>query len=336
MIRARIHAVSVHLPTHVETNDDLHAQHPDWNVPEAARHTGVEQRHISAPGETALDLAEQAVLKLFTQHPQAREAVDTIIFCTQTPDHRLPPNACVLHGRLGLPRTVAAFDVNLACSGFTYSLTVAAGLIHAGSSRHVLIVNADTYTKLISPDDRSTRLLFGDGAAVTWLGPGDESSFILGSAWGTDGTLNGAFCVPGGAARLPTPPEPLPAEQDGPNRRTRDHIYMNGKTMLSFTYQMVPPHIHALLSAHDTQPDDVKQYLFHQASNMVLDGLRARLHLTDDRFPRHLAQVGNTVSASIPLLLHEQVALGRVRRGDLLCFSGFGSGLSWASVLLRY
>lgn len=336
MIPARIQAVAVHLPEHVETNADLHAQHPDWNVPEAAKHTGVEERHLSASGETALDLAEQAVLKLFAAHPEAREAVDALIFCTQTPDHRLPPNACVLHGRLGLPAQVGAFDVNLACSGFTYSLTIAAGLMQSGAAKNVLIVTADTYTKLISPDDRSTRLLFGDGAAVTWLGPGDDTSFILGSAWGTEGKQHGAFCVPGGAARLPTPPEPLEAVQDGPNSRNRDQIFMNGKTMLAFTYGRVPPHIHALLAANNVKPDEVKLFLFHQASNMVLDGLRARLNLTDERFPRNLARVGNTVSASIPILLHDQLSHNRVQRGDLLCLSGFGSGLSWASVLLRY
>ena len=262
--------------------------------------------------------------------------LDTLIFCTQTPDHRLPPNACLLHGRLGLLPDVAAFDVNLACSGFTSCLILAASLITAGTARHVLIITADTYTKLISPDDRSTRLLFGDGAAVTWVTSGDETSQFLGSAWGTDGKLHGAFCVPGGAARQPTPPEPLDVIRDGPNERTRDQISMNGKTMLAFTYQRVPPHISGLLDAHAVPPDDVHRYLFHQASNMVLDGLRSRLHLTDERLPRNLARVGNTVSASIPVLLHDQLAQGQIHRGDTLLLSGFGSGLSWASVLLRY
>lgn len=333
---ARIEAVATHLPARIESNEELHAAHPDWNVPEAARHTGVTQRHVSAPGETALDLAEQACLNLFAAHPELPGLVDTLIFCTQTPDHRLPPNACVLHGRLGLPPGVGAFDVNLACSGFTYAVILASGLITSGAARHVLVVTADTYTKLISPEDRSTRLLFGDGAAVTWVGPGNATSHVLGSAWGTEGTLHGAFCVPGGAARLPTPPEPLEVVQDGPNRRTRDQITMNGKAMLAFTYQRVPPHLQALLAAHGCALDDVRLFLFHQASGMVLDGLRARLRLTDDRLPRNLAQTGNTVSASIPLLLADLLSQGQIARGDTLLLSGFGSGLSWASVLLKY
>ncbi|THF70275.1 ketoacyl-ACP synthase III [Deinococcus sp. Arct2-2] len=337
MIPVRLEAVAVHLPQHIETNADLHAQFPDWNVLEAAKHTGVERRHISAPSETALDLAEAACRKLFADQPELPPRLDTIIFCTQTPDHRLPANACLLHGRLELPLYVAAFDVNLACSGFTYSLILASSLIASGAAHDVLIVTADTYTKLISPQDRSTRLLFGDGAAATWVTAGDDTSYILGSAWGTDGSLQDAFCVPGGAARLPTPPEPLPEVTDGPNTRTRDQIHMNGKTMLGFTYRMVPPHLQGLMAAHNVSTDDVRLFLFHQASHLVLDGLRSRLNLPLERMPRTLATTGNTVSASIPILLHSMLhGPHDLRRGDLLVLSGFGAGLSWASVLLRY
>ncbi|GGR20648.1 3-oxoacyl-ACP synthase III family protein [Deinococcus ruber] len=331
-----IQAVAVHLPSRTETNAQLHAQMPEWNVLEAAKHTGVEVRHLSAPDETALDLAEQACLKLLAEHPGLPETLDLLLFCTQTPDQRLPGNACLLHGRLNLPSRVGALDINLACSGFTYSLIVANGLIESGAVQRVLIVTADTYTKLISPEDRSTRLLFSDGAAATLLTRSYGSSRFLGSAWGTDGSLSAAFCVPGGAARLPTPPEPLEAVQDGPNRRTRDQIAMNGKTMLQFTYSMVPPHLRALVAAHGLTLDDVQHFLFHQASGMVLGGLQARLKLDETRLHRNLAATGNTVSASIPILLHDTLKAGHIRRGETLLLSGFGAGLSWASVLLSY
>ena len=259
-----------------------------------------------------------------------------LLFCTQTPDQRLPGNACLLHGRLNLPARVGALDINLACSGFTYSLILANGLIGSGAAQKVLIVTADTYTKLISPEDRSTRLLFSDGAAATLLTRSDGPSRIIGSAWGTDGHLSAAFCVPGGAARLPTPPQPLETVQDGPNRRNRDQIAMNGRTMLQFTYAQVPPHLQALLAAHHLTLEGVQHFLFHQASGMVLGGLQAKLKLDDARLHRNLATTGNTVSASIPILLHDTLKAGHIQRGETLLLSGFGAGLSWASVLMVY
>ncbi|WP_425144789.1 3-oxoacyl-ACP synthase III family protein [Deinococcus sp.] len=334
--QARIGALAVHLPPRRETNAELHAQFPGWNVPEAAKHTGVELRHLAGPDETALDLAESACRKLLDAQPELPGSLDLLLFCTQTPDQRLPGNACLLHGRLGLPTSVGALDLNLACSGFTYSLILASSLIASGAARRVLIVTADTYSKLISPQDRSTRLLFSDGAAATLLTRSDGSSRVIGSAWGTDGSHGAAFCVPGGAARLPTPSEPLELVQDGPNRRTRDQIHMNGKAMLAFTYAQVPPHLTGLLSAHGLTLADVDHFLFHQASGMVLGGLQARLKLDDARMPRNLAQTGNTVSASIPILLHGALEAGQIERGETLLLCGFGAGLSWASVLMIY
>lgn len=333
---ARLEAVAVHLPEHVETNAELHRLFPEWNVLEAARHTGVEQRHLSAPDETALDLAEQACLRLFGDQPQLKEALDLVLFCTQTPDHRLPSNACLLHGRLGLHSRVGALDINLACSGFTYSLILANGLIESGTARNILLVTADTYTKLIGKQDRSTRLLFSDGAAATWITRSEGTSRVLGSGWGSDGALYQAFCVPGGAARLPTPPEPLELLTDGLNLRTRDQIQMDGKGMLRFTSLTLPQHLQELLSAHGLTLEDVPHFLFHQASAMVLDGLRSRLHLDEARVHRNLAMTGNTVSASLPILLHDTLAQSGIQRGETVLLSGFGAGLSWASVLLVY
>ena len=165
----RISDVAVALPTRVVANDGLINELPKNQRILLARHVGVKQRYLADAGQTAVDLGEAACRKLFAAHPQLPELIDTLIFCTQSADYILPPNSCVLHGRLGLASSVTAFDLPHACSAYVYAIHIARALAAAGSAKHVLIVNADTYSKFIHPQDRSTRLVFGDGAAATWL-----------------------------------------------------------------------------------------------------------------------------------------------------------------------
>ena len=194
--------VAVALPMQVVANEGLIDELPKNQRILLARHVGVKQRYIADAGQTAVDLGEAACRKLFAVHPQLPELIDTLIFCTQSADYILPPNSCILHGRLGLKSSVAAFDLPHACSAYVYAIHIARALVAAGSAKHVLVVTADTYSKFIHPHDRSTRLVFGDGAAATWL----QSSLTRGVQdvmCGTAGEHFEMFWIPAGGTRQP-------------------------------------------------------------------------------------------------------------------------------------
>jgi 3-oxoacyl-[acyl-carrier-protein] synthase-3 len=336
--RARILATAVALPERTLDTSDLLAGVPEPSRALLVRHTGVDRRYIAAPDETALDLGERACRSLFGAHPGAAGRVDTLIFCTQSPDYVLPGNACVLHGRLGLPESVAAFDLPHACSAFVYALGLAHALIASGGAHDVLIVTAETYSRWIHPQDRSARVLFGDGAAATWVAAETDGRGVLDVQCGTAGQYYDRFYVPAGGSRRPASDDvrSQEARDTSGNIRTPAHIHMAGRDILSFVSSRVPDHVRAFLARGRRTTADVRWFVFHQASAVTLDSLVQRLELDEARVVRHLAPVGNTVCASIPMALDALVRRGDARDGDLLLLCGFGAGLSWGSALVRW
>ncbi len=205
MKHAAIGPITVHLPAAIETNEDLQAQFPKWDLPLIAEKTGVLARHVARSDECASDLAVAAAEKLFTQHQIDRSSIDFLLLCTQTPDYPLPTTACLLQDRLGLPTTIGALDFNLGCSGFVYGLSLAEGLIRAGAARRVLFLTAETYSKYIHPEDRSLRTIFGDAAAATLIEAADEPS-LSAFEFGTDGSAGNTLLMTKGApGRKPMP-----------------------------------------------------------------------------------------------------------------------------------
>lgn len=339
MTRAAIRDVAVALPQATLTTADLLADLPPAKAALLARHAGVKTRHIASPGETALDLGERACRILMDRHPDLAACVDILVFCTQTPDHPLPPNSCALHGRLDLPESVMAFDVPHACSAFVYALQLVHALMVAGMGREALIVTADTYTSLIHPDDRAVRMLFGDGGAATWVSRSDDpGTGLIDSRCGTAGAGLSCFVVPAGGARLAATDAIRAAEATdrSGNRRTPAHIHMDGPAILSFVGARLPGEIRSLLTCNDLTLADLDLVVLHQASAVVLDMLTMLLGVPPARVVRTLEPVGNTVSASIPMALRAALDEGRIVPGRLLLLCGFGAGLSWGSALLRW
>lgn len=327
--------VTYALPESELTNERLAREHPDWNLARLGRRTGVEARRIAAPDETALDLAVEAARQLFAAHPEARESIDAVLFCTQSPDYVMPPNSALLHAELELRESVFALDFTLACSGYPYGLAVARGLAAAGTASSILLVTGDTYSKYINPGDRSARVLFGDGAAVTWLIASDEPGVIDVSA-GTVGSEAAAFRVPAGGCRVPRSPETAVARTDAfGNVRSAEDLHMDGRAVLEFVRRVVPPDVRSLLSRNGLAVEDVDGFIFHQASALALDLIDTELGIRPERSYRNLARVGNTVSSSIPMALADALSEGAISRGDLVVLSGFGVGLSFGSALLR-
>jgi 3-oxoacyl-[acyl-carrier-protein] synthase-3 len=331
-----VKAIAKYLPERVVTNDELATLHPSWDMELVGRKTGVFSRHIAGDDETALDLAVAACQTLFDQEPEARDAIDAVLFCTQEGDYVMPPNACLLHNQMDLADDVLALDFNLACSGFTYGLALAQGLISAGTAANVLLVNAHTYSKFIHPDDRSAVVLFGDGAAASWITRADRGHGLVDLDCGTSGKDWNKFWVPAGGTRVPRSEDTRsqPNAEHG-DFRTQEHIHMDGMGVLAFVNSKVPPSVERVLTRNSLTVDDIALFIFHQASALALDTLERRLRIPPEKNFRNLAQLGNLVSASIPVALDEALSLGMVTAGDLVLLSGFGVGLSWATALVR-
>ena len=332
----KITDIAVHLPERSVSNAELRADNPLWEIDLVAARSGVESRRIAGDNETALDFAFEACRALFARHPDARERIDALIFCTQTADHIMPPNSCLLHDRLGLRDAVFAFDFTLACSGFVYGLGIAQGLIDGGVARCVLFATGDTYSRYIHPRDRSARVLFGDGAAVSLLEPGDAQHGMRDLIYGTSGKGYDCFWIPAGGCRMPrSATTGVEAPESGGSTRTPENIHMNGMRVLAFVNSKVPQQVRALLERNQLSIDDIDLFVFHQASALALDALERALKIPPAKVYRKLRDIGNTVSASIPIALRCALDEGRVRPGDLVVLCGFGVGLSWASALVR-
>lgn len=338
-VPARIGVIATHVPDTVLSNDELAALFPEWPASKILDKTGISERRIAAPGETAADLAYHAARELFAAGTCAPADVDFLILCTQAPDYVLPTTACVLQNRLGLSTDAGALDVNLGCSGFVYCLSLAAGLIASGAATNVLLLTADTYSKYIHANDKSVRTLFGDAACATLISAGDdeeEGSASIGPfIFGTDGGGAKDLIVEAGAFRTPCTPATATESDDlFGNTRSPENLYMNGANVMGFTLREVPRTFTRMLAATNLRAADYDHVVLHQANKFMLNALQKKLGLPDAQVPRAFAHVGNTVSSTIPYVLADLQKTGQMARGTRIMLIGFGVGLSWAAATL--
>ncbi len=335
-MKAKINAISYYLPEQIVTNLDFQKENPSWNIKQIEEKSGVYSRHIASPNETALDLSYQACLKLFQGNPDLKSKVDALIFCTQSADYIMPPNSSILHKLLELPDEVFAMDYNLACSGFVYGLSLAQGLISSRQAKNVLLVTADTYSKYIHPSDRSARVLFGDGAAATWVGCSEGKDGILDILCATSGKDHDKFMIPAGGCRMPKSDQTSIVKADlSGNLRSLENIHMNGMGVLMFVKLKIPKHVEKILERNQLKLENIDQVIFHQASKMALDWLNHRFDLSPEKAFSNLSRVGNTVSASIPIALKDALDQGRISPHQKVLLVGFGVGLSYASAIVE-
>jgi 3-oxoacyl-[acyl-carrier-protein] synthase-3 len=336
MRTARLQAIASFLPDSVLSNETLADLYPGWTPEKILEKTGVRERRIAAPGQTAADLACGAAEKLFAETGADRADIDFLLLCTQAPDYILPTTACLLQARLGLRQDCGALDFNLGCSGFVYGLALAKGLIETGAASRILLLTADTYSRFIHPGDKSVRTLFGDGAAATLIVAAEADQAMIGPfVFGTDGRGGANLMVPAGAARRPRDAESaVETVDESGNVRTLDNLYMNGGAIVSFTLKAVPEAVGRLLATAGLAMDDIDLFVFHQASAFILERLRKKIGITPERFVVELESCGNTVSSTIPIALERRVGQPLGDRSAMLV--GFGVGYSWAAALVRY
>lgn len=281
---------------------------------------GVETRRIAAPDESTSDMAVRAFERLQERCPKETfEDVGLLLFCTQNPDYKIPNTASLMQHRLALPKTMLAFDIGLACSGYVTTIVTAKALMTELGVDKALVFTADPYSKIIDPQDRTTIALFGDAATVTVVERGARLA-IGRSVFGNDGGKYDALIVPNSGT----------ARADG----AAEVLRLDGREIYSLLKTEAPPNIRACAALNALTLEAIDLYLFHQASAWLLQGLREDLALPAEKVPTNLRYIGNTVSSSIPLLL-DQVLYGGDPLPRTMLMSGFGAGLAWASVVLR-
>ena len=249
----------------------------------------------------------------------------------------MPPNSFLLHEHLELEDNVFAYDFNHACTGFIYSLAMAKAFITAGMAKEILLVTADTYSKYINPKDRSTRVLFGDGAAVTIVKESNKRKGIIDIDLGSSGSGYNKFWIPAGGLRLPkSDSTSVEIEDERGNIRAQNDIEMDGFGVWSFINSVVPKQVDRLLKRNNVEKNDVDQFVFHQASLMTLESIIRLMKLNEEQFFINIHNIGNTVSASIPIALKDAIDQNRIDIGSTVILSGFGVGLSYGAILMEF
>jgi 3-oxoacyl-[acyl-carrier-protein] synthase III len=335
-MKATIKAIDYYLGDVAETNEELAAKHPDWNIEQVAAKTGIRIRRKARENECASDLAVKAAERLFERRGVNRDDVDFLIFCTQSPDYLLPTTACLLQNRLGLALTVGAFDINLGCSGYVYSLAVARGLIEAGLAQNLLLLTADTYSRYLIPGDRSTWSLFGDAASASLITGQGSGGGIHHFDFGSDGRGEFNLIRPGSAARPMADTLARMGAEGTPDKLMEDRVFMAGKRIITFASEAVPKTMKRLLDKSGLTWNDIDWYIFHQASEYMLGHLTSKMKLPPEKVIIDFDEVGNTISSTIPITLCNLVDAGRVKPGDRILLVGFGVGYSWASSLVEW
>lgn len=315
-----IKEIEYYLPDSSETNQDLFTENPTWNMAKIAEKTGVFNRRISGKDECASDLAVKAAEQLFEKDKIMREDIDMLIFCSQSPDYFLPTTACILQERLDLPTSTGSFDINLGCSAYIYGLAVASSMLTVGLCSNVLLLCADTYSKYIRRNDRTCRPLFADAGTATLLVKSKFKDGIGSFVFGTDGRGMDKLIVRGGAHRYKG--EPI--------------LKMDGSNLFMFTLSEIPNCVNRVLKKANKRIEDIDFFFFHQASKLIIDNIARKLSLPKSKVFVGFENIGNTVSASIPIAIKQAHEQGQLKKDAQIMLVGFGVGYSWGGCILRW
>ncbi|MEO6056681.1 MAG: beta-ketoacyl-ACP synthase III [Gemmatimonadales bacterium] len=324
--RAAITGVAVYVPERRVTNADLATRldtSDDWIV----TRTGIRERRIGGPGESTSTMGAEAVRRLMAQQNLGPDDIGALIVATVTPDMVFPATACLVQDQVGL-RNTWGFDLSAACSGFLYALTTGAHLVASGAHRRVVVVGADLMSAIIDPFDRTTAVLFGDGAGAVLLEPAEPGYGFLDFHHRVDGSGRDDLLMPAGGSLHPASHATVDAREH--------YLRQNGKTVFKFAVSQMADSITTLLGRHQLTPRDIAMVVPHQANQRILDATADRLELPPGRMASVIAHYGNTTAATLPLALEAVVREGRVQRGDLVVFVAVGAGFTVGSSLVRW
>jgi 3-oxoacyl-[acyl-carrier-protein] synthase III len=323
MRRARIVGTGAYLPARVVSNEEL-SRTVDTSHEWIVQRTGIEQRHIAADGELTSDLACAAARAALQNAGLDADRLDLIIVATTTPDHTFPACAAAVQAKLGADRAVA-FDLQAVCSGFVFALAVADNFVKAGQAENILVVGAETFSRLLDWGDRRTCVLFGDGAGAVVLRAEEGTGTVfdrgvLATLLGSDGRHYSDLWVDGGPS----------------STGTTGHVQMNGREVFRFAVNALTTATRRVLEIGGLEVDDVDWLVPHQANSRILDAVRRNLGLPEDRMLVTVGRHANTSAASVPLALAEASAAGRLRPNQIVVINAMGGGFTWGAALLRW
>jgi 3-oxoacyl-[acyl-carrier-protein] synthase-3 len=324
--RAAISAVASYVPERIVTNAEL-AKRLDTSDDWIVTRTGIRERRMGAPGETTSTMGAEAVRRLLARRGLSPENVDALIVATATPDMMFPATACLIQDQLGLSQAWG-FDLSAACSGFLYAMTVGAQLVAAGAHERVIVVGADLMSSIIDPFDRTTAVLFGDGAGAALLEPAEPEYGLLDFYHRVDGSGRNDLLMPAGGSLLPASAATVAARQH--------FLKQNGKVVFKFAVTQMVESVNVLLRRNGLNASDLTLVIPHQANQRILDAVAERLCVPHERVASVLARYGNTTGATLPLALDAALAEGKIKRGDLVVFAAVGAGFSAGATLVRW
>lgn len=312
------------VPERRVTNDDL-ARVVDTNDAWITERTGIKERRVAGEGESTATLAVEAGLAALKDAGVEPSEIGCCIVATCTSEQPIPPTSSFVQEALGL--RCGAFDIDAACSGFVYAMVVGATMVASGAMGKILVIGSETLSRVVDPLDRSTVVLFGDGAGAVVLTPTDDVGLL---AWdlGCDGSLAGLLGIPAGGSRQPIDAKALAAGDQW--------LKMDGREVFRRAVRVIVDSARATLERAGLSADDVSLFIPHQANSRIIDSAALKLGLPAERIFVNLDRYGNTSAASVPIALAEAAEAGRLQRGDLVLLTGFGAGMSWASALLRW
>ncbi len=325
MPNAVITGIGKYLPDNVLTNDDLEEM-VDTSDEWIRQRTGIRERRIASEGTPTSELALKAAREALADAELSADKLDLILVATVTPDMFFPATACLLQEELGA-EDAAAFDLEAGCSGFVYGLSVADQYISSGTYENILIIGAETLSKIVDWDDRSTCVLFGDGAGAAVLQSG-SSGGILSTILGSDGSGGENLYMPGGGSLNPASEETV--------KNKLHYIKMEGNQVFKFAVKKMGSASLEVLNKADLAAEDVDFFVPHQANTRIISAAADRLGVKKENVIVNLPYYGNTSSASVPIALAEAVEENRINRGDILVLVAFGAGLTWAAAALEW
>ena len=322
---ARISALGVYVPERVLTNEEI-SQFLDTSDEWIMTRTGIRERRIAREDQAASDLGEVAARRCLESVELHPDELDLVIVTTISPDHIMPATASIVADKIGATRA-GAFDVQAGCTGFVYGLAIATAFVSANIYQNVLVLGAEVLSKMVDWEDRSTSVLFGDGAGAVLVQPTDNGS-IFSFDLGNDGSGAEFLNVPAGGSRQPASYDTV--------RQHGHAMHMTGSEVFRFATRTVVDSCEKVLSDAQITVDDVDLFVPHQANIRIIERAARRLGFQDGKVFANLDRYGNTSCASIPICLHEASQSGRLKKGDTLLMAGFGAGLTWGSCLTKW
>ena len=325
-INAGIIGVGMYAPEKVLTNAEL-ARMLNTTEEWIEAMSGIKERHIAAPSQASSDLGGGAATRALARAGVSPAEVDLIIVSTSTPDMQFPSTACLIQERLGV-KNIPAFDLTAVCSGFVYALTVGAQFIANEFYRTVLVIGTEAVSRVINWSDKDTCMLIGDGAGAVVLRQVPSGYGILSAKLGADGSGASFMMVPAGGSRKPATAEVI--------EQKMNKIQMNGSEVFKFAMKKLPEVTEQALELANLHTEDLKLIIPHQANRRIIEAAARRMDLPLEKFLLNVEHYGNTSSATIPIALHEALETGRIESGDLIALTGFGGGLTWGSLIMRW